>query len=389
MKIKSVHICLAASYVEGFGYQENILTQLHAEMGNQVTVLTSDYTFNSKYEKTARKSKDYVNKYGIHVKVLQRSKRYGWYSKFRDFEGLYEALLQEKPNIIFVHGGQFVALKDVVKYCKKQRNIKLYIDQHGDYYNMSVDTWKSKLVHHWFYGYWMRKAIPFTEKYWGVTPWRCQYLHEVYKIPENKIGLLVMGGDDRYIHFNKMPQLRNEIRKQIALSDDDFVIITGGKIDSTKNIHLLMQAIIELDCDNLKLIVFGQPNDEMEPVINELSEDIHIRNLGWLDSTKVYDYFLSSDLVVFPGTHSVLWEQACACGLPGLFKDWEGMHHVDVGGNCGFLTQDSTDEIKKTVWTLYSDRDKYDEMHKVALEKAVKEFSYVDIAKRAIGYKSV
>ena len=40
------------------------------------------------------------------------------------------------------------ALKNVIEYCKKNRNVKLYIDQHGDYYNMHVNTWKEKIVHH-------------------------------------------------------------------------------------------------------------------------------------------------------------------------------------------------------------------------------------------------
>ena len=38
-----------------------------------------------------------------------------------------------------------------------------------------------------------------------------------------------------------------------------------------------------------------------------------------------------------------LWEQACACGLPGLFKDWHGMHHVNVNGSAEFLKEDSAD----------------------------------------------
>lgn len=382
--MKIVHICLAAVYVEGFGYQENILPQLHVEMGYEVTVLTSDQTFNSKYEKTIREKNDYVNEFGIHVKVLPKSTRYGYYSRLGDFDGLYDALETENADIVFVHGGQFVALKDVIKYCKRHRNVRLYIDHHGDYYNMKVKTWQEKLVQHGIYAHWMRKAIPYTEKFWGVTPWRCQYLHEVYRIPEKKIDLLVMGGDDRYIHFEEMPRLRTDIRKQLDLNENDFIVITGGKIDITKNIHLLMEAIVKLNREDLKLIVFGQPNDEMAPVINKLAEDKHIRNIGWIDATKVYDYFLASDLAVFPGTHSVLWEQACACGIPGLFRDWEGMHHVDVNGNAGFLHEINVDEIETNILCLYENKERYQTMKKIASEKARQRFSYQAIAKRAI-----
>lgn len=381
--MRIVHICLASFYVEGLGYQENILPQRHAELGNEVTVLTSDYVFNSKQEEGKREQSDYVNDFGIHVKVLPRSTRYGYYSRFRDFDGVYDAIESIDPDIIFVHGGQFVALKDVIKYCKKHRDVKLFIDQHGDYYNMKIDTAKAMFVHLYIYGHWMRKAVPFTQKFWGVTPWRCQYLREVYKIPENKIGLLVMGGDDDKIRFEDMPRLRKDIREELSLTDKDFVVVTGGKIDSTKNIHLLMQAVSELE-GKAKLIVFGQPNNEMENIINELSKDGNIRFLGWIPSDKVYDYFLASDLAVFPGTHSVLWEQACACGIPCVFKDWEGMHHIDVGGNCEFLHKDSTEEIKEVLSEIIGDKEKYYGM-KQAAEKSKKDFFYSEIAKCAIG----
>lgn len=381
--MRIVHICLASFYVEGLGYQENILPQRHAELGNEVTVLTSDYVFNSKQEEGKREQSDYVNDFGIHVKVLPRSTRYGYYSRFRDFDGVYDAIESIDPDIIFVHGGQFVALKDVIKYCKKHRDVKLFIDQHGDYYNMKIDTAKAMFVHLYIYGHWMRKAVPFTQKFWGVTPWRCQYLREVYKIPENKIGLLVMGGDDEKIRFNDIPQLRKDIREELSLTDKDFVVVTGGKIDRTKNIHLLMQAVSELE-GKAKLIVFGQPNNEMENIINELSKDGNIRFLGWIPSDKAYDYFLASDLAVFPGTHSVLWEQACACGIPCVFKDWEGMHHIDVGGNCEFLHKDSTEEIKEVLSEIIGDKEKYYGM-KQAAEKSKKDFFYSEIAKCAIG----
>lgn len=382
--MKIVHICLAAVYIEGFGYQENILPQCHRAMGFEVTVLTSDTVFDRNYTQKTREDKDYINQYGINVITLSRSKRYGYYSKFRDYANLYNELQKEKPSIIFVHGGQFVALKDVIDYCKSNSHVRLYIDQHGDYYNMRLDRWQDRFVQYWIYGFWMRKAIPYVDKFWGVTPWRCQYLNEVYGIPKEKIGLLVMGGDDTCIHYDEKKQIRTHIRKILSLKESDFVLITGGKIDRNKNIHVLMRAVAELNRNNLKLIVFGQPDKEMQSLIKELSKDMHIINIGWLDSTKVYDYFLASDLVVFPGTHSVLWEQACACGIPGIFKDWVGMRHVDVGGNAIFINGDDKNEIKNVVSKILDSPKMYKTMREVAEKKAIPYFSYKEISKRAI-----
>lgn len=378
--MRIVHICLGCFYVEGMGYQENIITKIHAQQGNEVCVLTSDFAFDGKGEALIKEKKEYCNEYGVRVKILERSK--GFIARYGKYDGLYNELFSLKPEVVFVHGGNFIDLKEVTKYCKKH-SCKYYIDQHGDYYNSAVNNLKGYIIYKWLYGFNMRRAVPFVKKYWGVTPWRCQYLNDVIGIPKEKIDLLIMGGDDERIRFDDMPKLKEDVRKDLSLTDKDFVIVTGGKIDRTKNIHLLMQAVSELE-GKAKLIVFGQPNNEMENEITELSSNENIRFLGWIPSDKAYDYFLASDLAVFPGTHSVLWEQACACGIPGVFKDWEGMHHIDVGGNCEFLHKDSKEEIKEVIFKIIGDKEKYNEM-KQAAEKSKKDFFYSEIAKRAIG----
>lgn len=382
--MKIVHICLAARYVEGFGYQENIIPQIHKEIGYEVLILTSEYDFGSDYKRKKRDKTDYVNEYGIHIKALKNSTRYGFLSRFNDYDGVTAELEEFSPDIIFVHGGQFLALKDVVCYCKKNKSVKLYIDQHADYYNTPVKTLKQRIVHKVLIGHWMRKAVKYTSKFWGVTPWRCEYLHKVYGIPKKKIDLLVMGGDERYIRFDKKSEIRQKIRNQLNISDKDFVVISGGKISKTKNIHLLMQAIHELNIDNLKLIVFGQPLEDIKEEFYKLAKSKSIVYVNWIKSENVYDYFLASDLAVFPGTHSVLWEQVCACGIPTVFKDWPGMHHVDIGGNSVFLEDDSVVEISRVVLKIYNDKELYENMKKVATDKGIKEFSYKNIAKKAI-----
>ena len=162
------------------------------------------------------------------------------------------------------------------------------------------------------------------------------------------------------------------------------MIITGGKIDETKNIHLLIRAIKEIDSKNISLIVFGQPSVEFEKTFfDEIDKSKLIHYIGWVSADEVYDYFLTSDLCVFPGTHSVLWEQACSCGLPGIYKSWEGMYHVNIDGSAMFLYENTTEEIKQKLIEIIKDRNKYEKM-KYAAEMNKDVFSYRKIAKRAI-----
>ena len=379
-----LHICLSCFYIKGWAYQENILTRMHKQAGHDVVILARPQ---EKIEEgLVYLEENYINEDGIPVHVL-RVKGKGFLKKvgerLRAYSNVYEEINSINPDVIFVHGGQSVSLKDILRYCKKHKEVLLYIDQHADYYNSPVTSLKSRLNAKYLLGRSLCKSTKYTKRYWGTTPWRCQYLNDIYGLPKEKIGLLIMGGDDDKIQFDRREELRRELRSELNIDDSDFVIVTGGKIDKTKNIHLLMQVVKELDNKKIKLIVFGQPNADMKPTVEELAKNESIRMVGWIPADKAYDYFLISDLGGFPGTHSVLWEQACACGLPCVFKEWEGMHHVDMGGNCEFLKEDSAEAIKNIISDIYSNEGKFERMKSVA-ERCKKNFFYSEIAKRAL-----
>jgi glycosyltransferase involved in cell wall biosynthesis len=250
---------------------------------------------------------------------------------------------------------------------------------------MPVRTLKQKLIQKGIYGHWIRKAVPFAETFWGVTPWRCQYLHQVYGVPEKKIRLLVMGGKDDAIHLDQKDAIRSRIRAAYGISPEDFLVITGGKLDAGKQVQLLLEAVAQADREDLKLLVFGRPDGEMKETMERLGKDPHIFMAGWLEADQVYDYFLAADLAFFPGSHSVLWEQSQACGLPGVFKRWEGMEHVNVHGSALFFDQDSVREIQGILTELLEHRELYNKMKRAAQTYGTREFSYRRIAKKAIG----
>ena len=123
--MRIAHVCLSCFYVDKMAYQENLITKFHAK-NHQVFILTSDYAFDASGNKIKKTEKNYINEFGIPVKVLDRSKRYWLYYRYNDFDDLYSSLTEINPDVIFCHGGQFVALKEVIKYCKNNKNVKLY-----------------------------------------------------------------------------------------------------------------------------------------------------------------------------------------------------------------------------------------------------------------------
>ena len=71
-------------------------------------------------------------------------------------------------------------------------------------------------------------------------------------------------------------------------------------------------------------------------------------------------------------------------GLPCIFKQWEGMRHIDVGGNCLFLEHGTREEIFNAINSLYKNKTLLGTMKQVAMSKGISEFAYSQIAKRAI-----
>ena len=234
------------------------------------------------------------------------------------------------------------------------------------------------------FGFIARKLSEYAIKFWGVTPWRVDYLQKVYSVKPEKTGLLVMGGDEKLVDWENRIDIRHHIRLKYEIPDDAFLVVSGGKIDRAKNIHLLIEAISKLKDCNVFLLVFGNLTKDMSDYCTPLFKD-NIKYVGWLDAKDVYPYFLASDLAVFPGTHSVLWEQAMASGIPGIFKDWDGgFSHIDCGGNALLLSEISVDILTCEIDRLVKDLYRYNRMKDVAENSARKEFSYIEIARKSI-----
>ena len=270
--------------------------------------------------------------------------------------------------------------------------VKEYVeDNHSDYYNGINIKIKRNIIKQFYYYFLQfiyifinKISIKHVSKVYGTTPWRVDYASDFFHIPKEKLDILIMGADDEKINFENKNQIRSNIRNKYNISETDFLIISGGKIDLSKNIHLLIKAVNELNDIQIKLLIFGSLCDDVKEQINELViNNKSIRYIGWIPGDKAYDYFLASDIAIFPGTHSVLWEQACACKIPVVFKRWEGMMHVDVGGNAKFINNVSIENIKRIILELKFTED-YELMRSVSLSKKTDVFLYSNIAKKSI-----
>ena len=384
--MKIVHLCLCSFFPDNYSYQENMLPKYHKKLGYDVEVIASTRSFDEQGKPCYLDNVGtYQNEYDIKVTRLPYKSNGKIWKRLKRYIGVFDAVSKADPDILFIHGGQFLDIDQVVKFLKDHKDVTVFVDNHADFSNSATNWFSKNILHKIVWKHTEHKIEPYTKKFYGVLPVRVDFLKDIYGLPADKCELLVMGADDELVKRAKTSGARDRIRKQYGISDSDFLIVTGGKIDQWKTqTLLLMQAVQNISNPSVRLIVFGSVTDELKVQVKNLSDSVKVQYIGWISSEDTYDYFEASDLVVFPGRHSVMWEQVTGQGKPMIVKDWPGTHHVDLGGNVLFLTEDSVGEIQEKIESLLSEPSKLKEMTKIAQEKGMQIFSYADISKRAI-----
>ena len=253
----------------------------------------------------------------------------------------------EVPDILFVHDLSFLQVNTICNYLKKHKNVTAYCDNHGDFSNSARNWFSKNLLHKGVWKIGAQRIKKYVERFYGVLPARVDFLRDLYGLPEEKCELLVLAADDDLVEHAEEAEVIEKTRGRYRIGEKDFVIVTGGKIDMFKQqTLLLMEAVNQMPDKNMKLFVFGSVVEELNVKLHQLCSD-RVKYIGWLNNKEAYELFAAADIAVFPGRHSVFWEQVVGQGIPVIVKRWAGTEHVDLGGNALFLDEDSVEEIKK------------------------------------------
>jgi glycosyltransferase involved in cell wall biosynthesis len=167
-----------------------------------------------------------------------------------------------------------------------------------------------------------------------------------YNVPS---GLVIENGIDTE-RFSHKIELRNSIRSELGLTEDDVVFLYVGRLVANKGVYDVLEAIarIKKETDKkLKLILIGY--GESKKIAKKaqslgLTDDIYLLGV----KNDVVPYYCASDVVVlssaFEGVPMVLLE-ASACklailatrigGIPTLIKDSENGLLLDYGDKKG------------------------------------------------------
>lgn len=388
--MRIVHVCLAAFYIDNYGYQENVLPKLHKKMGHDVIIVASTETYVNKTDLGYVEARSYVTNDGVPVHRIPYA---AWVpsrlkNKVRAYRGLRLILEEFKPDLIFLHDLQFLDLLTIRQYASVYPTT-IFADCHSDYVNSARGLMSRLILHGLFYRTIIRRTLPWIEKFFPTLPCRADFLDEVYGVDRQKMELLPFGVDDSLTEGLDRGSVRKTTRQMYGIPSDAVVIVTGGKLDLRKNIHLLVDRFSALKradrLPNFHLLVFGAPDEAVQAQLAKLNVHPDVHLVGWTAAKEIYRMFWAADLAFFPGTHSVLWEEAIGHGLGSVLHRWPGMEHLDLGGNALFLDEVGAETIDRTLLSLANEggiavRD----LGTVAQREGPKKFLFSRIAEQAL-----
>lgn len=375
--MKIVHI--TESYIEGWGYQENLLPLYQKRAGHDVVVVSNNNHL-----------VDIRNRPGLIQEIKARGKEY-WYDGIKIYKietklnissntsffckGLYELLEKENPEIIFHHNVGMATLSVAARYKKSHPSTKLYVDNHADWINES----KNKLWHFLFYDLaaplQVKRLGDIVDYYIGVSPLRCEYLNKVYRVPQRKIRFLPIGCDTE--QANQVKNSSKELRVEYGIPFESFVVVSGGKIDRSKGTLELIEACNNLrnKGEDVRLVLFGKIDEEVGAVAEQYD---WVKRMGWCDRITTLSLLKMADVACWPWLHTTLIEDSVASGTPLVVKMSDNVSHFAKEKAGVFMKCGDCEELTNALREAQKNNEEYRRNALLARDK----YSYATLVDR-------
>ena len=373
--MRIVHI--ADSFIEGWGYQENLLPLYQKRAGHDVVVVADNdhlrYLDNPALASTIL---SHGNEYEFDGIKIYKIREFLTTSSTSIFcKGLTSILDKENPDIIFHHNLNVSTLTVAARYKKKHPAVKLYVDNHADWINES----KNRLWHCLYYSFLIpmqvRRLGNLVDYYLGVSPLRCDYLEKQFHVPHHKVKFLPIGCDTG--QAAQVTEEKVDLRERYCIPQDSFLIVSGGKLDESKGTLELISAceVLRKGGKDVSLILFGKMDDIINMSINGKT---WIKCLGWCDRKATLSLLKMADAACWPRFHTTLIEDAIAVGTPLIVKDSDNVSHFSKENAGIFLKCGDKVELADAIIKMMDDIGRFRQNVISARDK----FSYDAITKR-------
>jgi glycosyltransferase involved in cell wall biosynthesis len=214
---------------------------------------------------------------------------------------------------------------------------------------------------------------------------------KLYFVDKGKIYTVYNGVDINLFCPNQ--EQKECIRRTLAISDKEKVLLFFSFVTKQKGLHLLIKALPDiLKKDNyVKLLVAGEGNylTEAKQLVGQLGLESYVFFAGYIPHKDASHYINASDIFILPtlrheGMPFSLLE-AMACGKPVIASRIGGIPSViDDGINGLLIPPGSTSKLTEKTIFLLNNKDFADKLAINAREKAIKKFSLEKMVEETI-----
>ena len=233
-----------------------------------------------------------------------------------------------------------------------------------------------------FYKSIVRLSKKYVDKFFYVA-YECRdFLERFYSLDEKKdrLEFFSLGGTppepDRYA------LIRSRLRQKYFVKDGDVVFLHAGKLGRGKKTVEAIEAFLSVKKENKKLLIAGSFSDDIKDVCLEYvrGNPETIIYAGWLGGDDLVDHMCASDVLLLPGTQTVIIQQGICTHLAVILGDYENNRFLIKDGN-GFIVKDSKGQVEAMA-ALCGDSELLEKMRRSADVMRDKELSYAALAKK-------
>lgn len=230
------------------------------------------------------------------------------------FFNLYRSIKEEKVDIL--HSFMFTS-NTWGRICGVLLKIPVIIAS-----ERSMDLWKK------WYHFKIDKILGnFTKKIICVSEEVKNYYLKRTELPESKFAVIENGVNLEEI---ERVEYREELREEFGIEEEDFVILTGGRLCKEKSIDVLLSVVPEIrkEIKNLKILIVGEGEEKRNLV--EIVKKLKIENSVFFTGFRkdIFSIIKISDIVVLTSK----WE-----GMPNLILEGMALKKAvistDIGGS--------------------------------------------------------
>jgi glycosyltransferase involved in cell wall biosynthesis len=369
-----------------YGYQVNPLAKFQSRAGHDVYIVTvsSDmiYPVYKEFGDTGENLEQHDEQYEIEsgVKII-RVPVHRYVSGRAIYKStLFQVINDLDPDVIFAHLAESYA---TIRLLLRRKKYPMVLDSHM--LAMASQNRFSR-VYEIFYKTFISRIIR-KHKLIVIRTQDDDYVISHLGVPAEQAPFVSFGSDTSI--FKPDHAARKKFRRDLDISDDDFLVVYTGKLNESKGALLMAKTIREKmigrNNKNAVFMIVGNAVDAYGQEVERLFSESENRLLRF--PTQNYSdlavFYQASDLSIFPRQCSLSFYDAQACGLPVLSEDnsvnIERCSHENGGT---FKAGNGQDFREKILQFMDMDENDYETMRQNALALIVDHYNYEQLEKQ-------